>query len=443
MNQPSKTSLFTPLLALTLLPLMATAVPSFSGELTGDEFFANGVLLTGVELPVDQNAATGSSNISLQGSGTLTVGNQTGGGFPRVTLLGGTTVTSTRNFDETVINKSWWDGQFTSPGSTRVPNQYDIEYASLGSTRNELQVSTAYSWGLANETFAFSNPARVVFPVDEVNGQKLLVARGDGAGNWAIDSANDFCIAEDGLCYLEISTMNEIALVKQLFEVCPQASITNGSMGNAPTCIVSCDRGFTLNNQTNNCDAPAQGFEDFDDELGGFEDEGSDFQQAAFQEEAPGPEYEFPQGYFKYQGSSDQKFRKLDEEGLEGDDLARVRHLNTGYISRNPRSAEEQIKKDEVVDNSAKEDGFINYLLQMRNHFAQTGQDNSNVFSAETVSSTDEVVQDGELTTDNNNDNAESFHSGAPLLPSTGSEMFVAIAIIGFLMMLFGARRRN
>lgn len=440
MNQPFKISHFAPLAALLLLPLMATAVPSFSGDLEGDEFFSNGVLLTGVDLPEDQTLASGSSTIALAGSGTLTVGNQTGGGFPRVTVLGGTTITSARNFDETVINKSWWDGQFTSPGSTRIPNQYDIEYSSLGSTRNELQVSTAYAWGLANETFSFTTPARVVFPVDEVNGQKLLVAHGDGAGNWSIDSVNDFCIAEDGLCYLELDSMNEIALVKELYEVCPQASISNGVMGNAPTCIVSCNRGYTLNSQTNNCEAPAaDDFAEFDED-GEFAEEG--FQESAYQEEDPGPAYEFPQGYFKYQGSAEQKFRKLDETGLEGEELARAKHLNTGYLSRNPRSVEEQVKK-EVADTSTQDDdNFMNYLLQMRNYFAQNGEDNSNVFSAQTAADTD-GGSESELITDNTDEEAESFHSGAPLLPSTGSEMFVAIAIIGFLMMLFGARRRN
>lgn len=91
------------------------AVPTLSGEVNTDEFFSNGVLLTDVELPSDPNATTGTSTVTIEGSGTVTVGNQRGGGFPRLTVVGGTKIESKRTYDESVFQKLGGTGNLPLP----------------------------------------------------------------------------------------------------------------------------------------------------------------------------------------------------------------------------------------------------------------------------------------------------------------------------------------
>ncbi len=444
MKQPKLLSVLTA--AAISFPIVFAAVPTFSGELTGDLYYQNGVLLEGVEPPTDQNETSGESSIVLNGSGTLTVGNQIGGGFPRITVLGGTTVSSSRTWSDDAARKTWWDGQFSTPGTGRLPSQYDINYTTV----NALEVVAAFSWGLANESFRFTTPAKAVFPVESINGQKLLIAYNEG-DDWKT-SPTDFCIVEDGLCYTEITEMSEIAFVKEIYQTCPLKKVTNGSPGSIPSCIITCDTGYELNEAATACVAG----DDFinedgegDDEIGaGGDDEyyDGDYDNDYAYEEDPGPSYEFPPGYFRYNGTNDQRSRNLDTSELEGDDLELAKRMNRGYLSRNPRSAEEQIKKEEVVKDNT-DDGFVSYMLQMRNIFTQGKMKEemaaNELKRIEEVVAENEAIGEGELASKGNGGESETLHSGAPLLPSTGPEVFVTIAVIGFLMMLFGARRRN
>ncbi len=448
MKQPK---LLSALVAIAIsIPIAFSAVPTFSGELTGDLYYQNGVLLEGVEPPTDPTANTGKSLITLNGTGTLTIGNQVGGGFPRVTVLGGTTISSSRSWSEEAAKKTWWDGQFTTPGAGRLPNKYDINYTTV----NDLEVVGAFSWGLANESFEFSTPAKAVFPVEATDNQKLLIAYKSG-GNWAINPS-DFCIVEGGLCYVEIKNMSDIAFIKEVFQTCPLKTITNGSAGSVPSCIITCDRGYELNEAATGCVA-SDGFIDDGGDNTNVDNNGGD-ETASYDEdyqnseyvEDPGPSYEFPPGYFRYNGTKDQRFRKLDTTELEGDELKLANRMNRGYISRNPRSAEDQIKKEEVVEDDDKgDDGFASYLLQMRNIFTQNKLKeeiaNNELKRIEVAEAEKKSVEEGELIAEGEKEGekSETFHAGAPLLPSTGPEVFVTIAVIGFLMMLFGARRRN
>ncbi len=424
-------------------PIVFATVPTFSGELTGDLYYQNGVLLEGVEPPTDPNSNSGESSIALNGTGTLTIGNQIGGGFPRITVLGGTTISSSRTWSEEAAKKTWWDGQFSTPGAGRLPDKYDINYTTV----NDIDVVGAFSWGLANESFRFTTPAKAVFPVEAIDNQKLLIAYKNG-GTWSVDST-DFCIVENGLCYTEITDMSDIAFIREVFQTCPLKSITNGSAGSVPSCIITCNRGYELNEAANGCVASDGIFtDDGDDGVGedgedmAYNDEVDDYSY----EEDSGPSYEFPPGYFRYNGTKDQRFRKLDVAELEGDNLKLANRMNRGYLSRNPRSAEEQFKKEEVVDEDKGDDGFASYLLQMRNIFTQDKikeeMANNELKRVEAVAAENKEVEEGELVA-KENQQSETFHSGAPLLPSTGPEVFVTIAVIGFLMMLFGARRRN
>jgi len=433
------------LATVTMLPLsLASAI---SPEITGDLYFDDGVYIEGVSLPEDQDALQGSSSVQLGGSGTLTVGSKTGGGFPRVTVLGGTTITSNRYWNENTSKPTWWDGQFSAPGKSRMPNKYDINYSSV----NELEVLGAYTWGVAaaGEVFSFSTPARMVFPVKAIDGQKVLLAYNSG-GQWSINSAN-YCIVKNELCYTEVSSMRSIALVREVYSTCPIESVEHGTVGTIPGCVVTCNRGFELGSDGVSCKSTGENFLDEGGQGDGgghsaatdgsaSEDQGGQYDEEVNYEETNEDPFAFPNGYFRYQGTRDQRFRKIDESGLEGDELKKVKQLNRGYYSRNARSIDDQLPKEEV----AKEvnDGFLNYLLQMRNSFkqkelvAQNNELKEKITSGELVASDEDEGEDGKAL-------AGTLHSGAPLLPSTGPEVFVTIAVIGFLMMLFGARRRN
>ena len=75
---------------------------------------------------------------------------------------------------------------------------------------------------------------------------------------------------------------------------------------------------------------------------------------------------------------------------------------------------------------------MINYLLQMRNYFGESS--NHNVVS---------VKEQDSITDETNPASSENFKSSAPLLPSTGPEIFAIIAIVGIFMMIFGTRRKQ
>lgn len=119
--------------------------------------------------------------------------------------------------------------------------------------------------------------------------------------------------------------------------------------------------------------------------------------------------------------------------------MERVRSLNRSYLARNQRSAEEQIAGSMSSSASKKDkddnDSFLNYLLQMRNSFG-AGK-SANVYQE------GEIVKAEEQQGESETLGEEEVHSSAPLLPSTGPEIFAAIAILGLLMMLFGVRRQN
>lgn len=116
---------------------------------------------------------------------------------------------------------------------------------------NSLQVVEAFTWGLPNEEFTFSPAAKVVLPVDEIDGQKLWVAFNDG-DDWTVDDEK-FCIIENGLCFIEVGSVESLALVKELFVSCPKSSVENGKVSNAPTCIISCNKGYELSEDGNSC----------------------------------------------------------------------------------------------------------------------------------------------------------------------------------------------
>ncbi len=404
------------------------AIDSFSGTLTDDIYYPNGVLLEGAE-----SSAAGKAEVTLEGSGSLTIGNQSGGGFPRVSVAGGTKISSSRNDTSTT-----WLGQFTAPGSTRKPEANKISFSGGNHSGNTPESIVSYTWGLADETFTFAPAARVVLPVNVPDGQKLWVAYPTSGDNWGIQEG-DFCIVDSSLCYFEVGAVNSLTLVKESFGTCPSGSIANGSRGGIPNCIITCDRGFVLGDDANSC---IEGDNFLDDSDNAFVDETTnidDFDQNPGEEIVlPEKEYNFMPGHFRYRDSGQRGKNLLDENGLTQDELAATRHTNTSFLSRNPRTAKEQLdikNAGKNKDKSKNEGDFVSYLIQMRNSFG-TGNTNNDVIA---LSSDSEEINNDTKT------NTNLHASAGKLLPSTGGpSVFFIIAIVGFLLMMFsGARRRG
>ena len=419
-----------PLLSVNLLAItVAYAVETFSGELSGDLYYPNGVLLDRVDSTME-----GEASVVIDGTGSLTIGNQAGGGFPRLSIVGGTTIQSKRTFSESEPTTTW-SGQFTSPGSVRDPETSDIVFNGGNHAGNTIEVVGAYNWGISNEAFTFSPAARIVLPADEQDNQKLWVAY-EGTTNWTIQDS-DFCIVENELCYFEVENVDSVALIRELYGTCPIRSVQNGSIGTIPNCIITCDSGYILNEGADDCEESVFDESIFDEagdseELGDLSEE--DFYIDENQIVLPAKEYNFPAGHFRYRASSERANRFLSEEGLTEEEAAMARHVNMGSLSRHPRTAEEQLKntKDKTASTrSSNEEGFVSYLIQMRNRFGANAQENH--YTALGESTEEGSVGEG--------DTGETLHASGPLLPSTGPGIFLSIAVVGFALMLFGARR--
>ncbi len=438
MRQPL---IFTFSLACLAVAFTAQAQETHFGDVNEDLYFPNGVLLEGTN-----STTPGTANIEIGGSGTLTIGNQAGGGFPRLMIVGGTKITSVRSFAPEEINVTTWDGQFTAPGSSVKPNSDEITFSGY-TPSPDVEAVAAFNWGLANEKFTFAPKAEVALPVDEQDGQKLWTAY-EASDDWQVKSIEDFCIADKGLCTLSVGDVNKIALVKENFDTCPITNISNGSVGSIPSCVITCDSGYELNSEANGCETISFGdgetaFDDTTTETGFTGDD--NFLPTEFV--APAKEYEFPPGHFRYRASSEKFYRMLDEEGLDETDLEVVRHQNTTYLSRNPRTAAEQIAAREAREGNrgetaAEKDGFISYLIEMRNKFGDNAQENHfTALSDEGGESHASAPVDGAGDDDDGDYYAAGGGSTGGLLPSTGPGMFLGIAVVGFMLMLFGARR--
>jgi len=387
---------------VSLLFSTAFALSTISGDVEEDLYFSGSVLLEGVDAPSNANAATGSTSITLGGSGTVTVASRSGGGLPRLTLYGGTRITSTRSWGE-ALNKSWWAGQLSPPANGRQPKLDDISFGSTLSANSTAAVLGSFNLGLANETFTFSQPATVIFPVRSEDQVKLLIAVKQSNGSWSV-SGNEYCLVENGICGVELSSMNEIALVKENYSRCPRTSVNNGRIGSVPSCKVTCDRGYELDATLTECIPVLEDV--FDD----FEASVEEIEEEMVEEAAPSTfkSHTFKGSRHNWLGESD----AIEEE---------------------EETVEDKLKR-------AQEDSFLNYLLQMRNRFGEGSS--ANVFGA---AEDDDMVggETGDLMDiDTDVLMAEEIHSSAPLLPSTGPGLFMGIAALGLGMMMVGSRRR-
>ncbi len=414
------------------IPLATMAVDKIDGPVDDDLFFPRGVLIEDVDPPSDPEANTLVSSVKIEGVGTVTVADARIGDFPRMMVSGGTKITSSRKWTEEDTRKTWWEGQFTAPSSGRLPKLSDIEFKGTSKEGDDFTIVDTFQWGLPNETFNFSPAAAVVLPVNEKDGIKLKVAYPQDNNTWKI-TTDDYCYVQNGLCALEISKINALSLIKESFSECPRDEIKNGVVGSVPECAITCNGGYELSDDGKKCLSMDDDFideEEFIDEgYYGDEEMAEDFEgTTAIAEDTP----DIRPGYIKFRGTRDQLDREVDEEGLTGDDLETVRKLNAGRLGRVSEGGSEEVG-GEMAEGDMK-DGFINYVLQMRNKFGEGGSSNT--------------YPHGELAMDTHEEGEavaaeEVVHGSAPLLPSTGPELFALVAIAGLGLMVFGAMRKK
>ncbi len=388
-----------------------------------DLYYYNHVKFDEVVSPEDTTVLSGESLVTLEGSGSVTVINKKidSTGSLRVTVFGGTEIRNYRERVQDSVNYSWWDGLLTAPVVVQQPQLSDIQFTGVAASLDSRKlVYAAYGMGKSNEEYRFSQPAMFVFPVVKPEGTKIWIAqRGVGESQWNVGE-NDYCFIEDGMCIVALSNVSELALIEQLYSRCPQTHVgvvQNGEFVGPPTCAIQCYNGYSFDATLESCVRASR---------------------------TSGSSYEVRPGTFRFVDARGQLDRHFDLDlaatgDKEHDDRLRIQNASS------QKTVREQMERDtdredsfraemNGSDDGSDNDGFMNYLLQIRNSF----EPNNNVFSATTsIEGNNENENiDGAAT---NGDDA--YHASAPLLPSTGAGVFLTLIILGMVIMVFARRR--
>ena len=422
--------------SVLLLPSLGFASDTISGPVDDDLRFRDGVVLEGATGPSDTDAATGSTAVTLEGVGTITVWNARLGDFPRLMISGGTTVTSTRSWNASDLRKEWWDGKLVAPANGISPRVVDISFASSGLQRGDgLVVLDTFLWGLVNESFKFSPAAGVAFPVTESDGTRVWVARPGAGDKWSI-SGGDFCVVKNQVCSLEVSEASSLTLVKEIYSDCPSVDVANGKFGGEPGCVVMCDRGYELGDDGESCVSLSG---DEIDDVGSLDD--GFFGDSLGDSSIGADAVAVRPGYIKYRGSRDQLDGVVSEEGLKGAALVDAQRYNARLRDK-VGDDDSDLKNHLRMEHGGGSDdeGFLGYILSMRNQFGVGAS--SNVFSEKVVGSEDlevygDGVEGGDVEVEGVSGGEDDMRESAPLLPSTGPEMFGLLALLGVGLMVF------
>jgi len=401
--------------AISLIFLSGTAIgadgyPVFSGSIDDDLYF-NGVIFDDIQIPDELSGSTVTSSVEVKGTGSITIGDQKKGILPRILIFGGTTIKGTRLFQtgETLLP---WEGIFTVPESLTVNNVGTIVFAEPAKHDKSGAIAVAaFQMGQKNETFSFDHSTMLALPVNEPDGKKILLAFNDADVDeddiqdeeWII-TEGEFCIVENETCTFELTEMNSVALVREIYNVCPREVLAHGKISKRPECMITCDNGYELNELANDCvEAVAGDYDEDDDEYLKEYKEPVEWGTA------------WDKGYIRYRPSREQ---------LDYVNNTRARPLSDQLV--------EDVKGEKA---RTEETGFFNYLLAMRNRFGENSSPNIKSAEATVVEENSEGEETSPL-------GEEEFKSTAPLLPASGPGVFAGIAAIGMGMMVFGVRKK-
>ncbi len=385
--------------------------PVFSGS-TNDDLYFNGVIFDDIQIPDDLSGSTVESVVEVKGTGSITIGDQKKGILPRILIFGGTQITGSRVFEDSDVLLPW-EGVFTVPDVLSVAKVGDIVFAEEGKhDKSQVNAVTSFQMGGLNETFTFDPPVIVSLPVNEPEGKKLLLAFNDDYDSgededWTIEEGM-FCIVENRACTFQLEKINSVALVRELYSTCPRTVLAHGDISKVPECLITCDKGYELNELANDC-------------VGVVEGDLNDSEDALI----PVDSKEYPElgtawekGYIRYRPSRDQ----------------------LGYVdgTRARPISDQLVEEKQIVEKN--EGGFFNYLLAMRNRFGENSSPNIKELSEDEdieIEDLEQLKEEGVSDT-----LSEEFKSTAPLLPSSGPGIFATIAAVGMGMMIFGVRKK-
>ncbi len=416
------------ILCLGIVSLAFAATERVSGEIVDDLQFANEVKIMGIEYPEDMGDDKGTSSVELKGDGSVTIYSRSGGGFPRIVLWGNTKIESERDWLQDVIHKDWWAGIMAAPSTGRLVDVDELEFDISGNhTNSELVVLETFAFGRNDstvaETFKFSPAATVVLPLNVPDFTKVWVAFRDGPDMEEIEE-DSFCVVQNKLCIVEVSSANEISLVREKYEDCPIDVIDNGTVGATPYCVYKCDKGYVYNEGMTECVKSSD-----EDALAVMEAASVDAAAAEGENEEvlgvlAGPAR---QGYLRYTGTNAQK-TKIDTDELRGEELQRALRHNATVNSR-VRGNEVVAKLDADSGDGWTEEKWNLWKWATRNEGKGAMSDSL---------LQDSVIADGGTSVD------APVHGSAPMLPSTGpAGLFVGISALGFGLMAFSRRRRR
>ncbi len=255
-SSPSSLSVVGALLVSFIAVPAAAQVLIPNNALTSDLYYARPVQL--VTTP-QAGASVPTTKTDISGTGTLTIGAQREGGFPRVGVRSGTVVTT-----RAVTTDSPWNGVQTPPAKIKPPSVSQIQFASPQDNPGAgMDVLSAYQVAPAGYVQEFTPAAQVAFRPDQPDGTQLHFALPVG-GQWLVRDT-DTCTVREGVCLAAFSQLTEVALVRVLRPECPVTAVANGTVSPAPACRVQCHPGFVLTlggdgcqPQTNDDDVAAQ-----------------------------------------------------------------------------------------------------------------------------------------------------------------------------------------
>jgi len=399
-----------------------SAAETISGEVVEDLFFYDTVNLAGVEAPEDTEVTIGTSSVFLSGTGSVTIGARNDGGMLRLIVWGGTNIKSERTWGEN-DQKVWWSGALASPVRGRATTE-SLDFAVSGNHVGSQTIALeTYALGIENETFEFSPEATLVLPVSVPDLTKVWIATktGDALGKIGEE---DFCIIQGQLCVVDIAIGNEVTLVREKFEDCPDKEVANGAMGQVPYCQISCDRGFVFNESVTGCVAS-----DDESAIEIFETDDVDVEGATVKRTGQSALLAGParQGYIRFTGSNAQR-EPIDTSEMSGEELRAALRWNAAVVSRNTKGKEDTDDGAIVASLKRQLNDVRGTLWSWENPISPEGGEEGEVYSAQAEGS----------------EEGGTAHASAPLLPSTGpAGIFVGIAALGFGLMAFSRRRRR
>ena len=126
------------------------------------------------------------------------------------------------------LKKTWWNGTISAPQPKKKIALRDIPELHPAMDRGvKLEVLGTFRWGLANERFEYSTPARVAFPVEAFDNEKIFTVFEQPNGRWTVNR-HILCSAQNKLCVFDVKNVSAVTLVKRGYEF---ASAENESGG--------------------------------------------------------------------------------------------------------------------------------------------------------------------------------------------------------------------